>query len=70
MSKLTFTLLTKLRPCKNNRRIQVKCLHSLQQEVIHSRWITRFMLLANELSCTEFNVICLQENVELLKTFP
>ncbi|CAG7883644.1 unnamed protein product [Brassica rapa] len=32
MSKLTFTSLTKLRPYKNNRRVQVKCLHSWQQK--------------------------------------
>ncbi|CAN6937035.1 unnamed protein product, partial [Brassica oleracea var. botrytis] len=54
---------------KNNRRVQVKCLHSWQQK--HTFWkLKRSMLLANELSCTEFNVICLQENGELLKTFP
>ncbi|CAF2098940.1 unnamed protein product [Brassica rapa] len=32
MSKLTFTPLTKLRPYKNNRQVQVKCLHSWQQK--------------------------------------
>ncbi|CAN7064058.1 unnamed protein product, partial [Brassica oleracea var. botrytis] len=51
---------------KNNRQVQVKCLHSWQQK--NAFW--RSMLLANELSFTEFNVICLQENGELLKTFP
>ncbi|CAF2118821.1 unnamed protein product [Brassica napus] len=69
MSKLTFTPLTKLRPYKNNRQVQVKCLHSWQQKNTFWR-ITKSMLLEFELSCTEFNMICLQENGELLKTFP